>query len=477
MGQEISRSHFSEADFEQYRELLRLETELLSSWFADHAFADHGGVAGFELEAWLVDRSFMPAPLNEAFLDRVRTPWISPELSQFNIEINVDPQQLGGVALRRLHEELDVTWSLCGSAADELDAYLVMIGILPSVGEHELTLDHMSRMKRYRALNEQVFRQRQGKPLQLDIVGREHLRTTHHDVMLESATTSFQVHLQVRPQEAVRFYNASIIASAATVAVAANAPYLFGADLWEETRIPLFEQAVEVGGFEGAAHGPLRRVGFGSGYARDSLLECFEENLQHFPVLLPMRFDSEARRMDHLRLHNGTIWRWNRPLIGFDDQGAPHVRIEHRVMAAGPTVTDAIANAAFFYGLVQYLAAKSEPPERQIRFAQARDNFYAAARHGLQATVTWLEERKGSLRSLILEQLLPAARQGLQMCDTDGDDLQRYLSIVERRVQEGRTGSAWQRAWTEAHGRDMRALTEAYAERQRTGAPVHEWDA
>ncbi len=475
LGQEITHSHFDDADFEQFRSCLLQETQLLASRFKEQDFCDRGGVAGFELEAWLVDADYVPAALNEVFLQRAQTPWISPELSQFNIEINVEPQRLGGDALHRLHQELDTTWAQCCQTAQELGAGLIMVGILPSVGEHQLVLANMSRMKRYRALNEQIFRQRKGKPLQLDIVGREHLRTTHHDVMLESATTSFQVHLQVRPAEAVRFYNASLIASAATVAVAGNAPYLFGADLWEETRIPLFEQAVEVGGFDGAAYGPLRRVSFGSGYARESLLECFEENLQHFPVLLPMRFDCPSEHLDHLRLHNGTIWRWNRPLIGFDPQGAAHLRIEHRVMAAGPTVVDAIANAAFFYGLVQYLATMDQPPEQEIGFTDARDNFYAAARHGLQATVGWLEQKKGSLRSLLLEQLLPLARVGLSALETDPEDARHYLSIIEQRVRIGRTGSAWQRAWVERNGRDMRALTEVYAQRQRTGLPVHEW--
>lgn len=475
MGQEITHSHFCDADFERYRARLQRETELLGSWFADNRFSAQGSVAGFELEAWLVDRSFMPAALNERFLEKVQTAWISPELSQFNIEINVEPHRLGGAALRRLHAELDGTWAKCCATAEELDAYLIMIGILPSVSEQELSLGNMSRMKRYRALNEQVFRQRKGKPLRLDIVGREHLRTTHHNVMLESATTSFQVHLQVKPADAVRFYNASIIASAATVAVAANAPYLFGADLWDETRIPLFEQAVEVGGYDGAAYGPLRRVSFGSGYARESLFECFEENQQHFPVLLPMEFENGERHLEHLRLHNGTIWRWNRPLIGFDEQGEAHLRIEHRVMAAGPTVLDSIANAAFFYGLVQYLATMESRPEEQIRFAQARDNFYAAARHGLQATVNWLDERKGNLRTLLLEQLLPWAHIGLQALDVDRDDRRDYLGIIEQRVQEAQTGSAWQREWVARRGRDMRALTQAYAEQQQSGRPVHEW--
>jgi len=476
VGQEITRSHFRKADFERYRTDLARETALLAQWFADEAFDARGDVAGFELEAWLVDRRCMPAARNEAFMERLRSEWVSPELSQFNVELNVAPQTLHGSVLATLGDELAGTWEACRRTAGELDMDLVMIGILPSVQESELVLANMSHMKRYRALNEQVFRQRQGRPLQLDIVGRETLRTTHHDVMLESATTSFQVHLQVRPQEAVRVYNAALIASAATVAVAANAPYLFEADLWDETRIPLFEQAVEVGGYEGATYGPLRRVGFGSGYARESLFECFQENLDHFPVLLPMRFEGADEQMQHLRLHNGTIWRWNRPLIGFDAGGRPHLRIEHRVMAAGPTVADLIANAAFCYGLLEYLAHMPTPPEQELPFTQARDNFYLAARHGLGATVSWLGGHKGALRGLILDELLGLARVGLRRLEVDAADIRTYMGIVEERVRSGQTGAAWQRAWVQRHGRDMRALTDAYARRQNTARPVHEWD-
>jgi len=475
VGQEITRSRFRKSDFERAHADLVRETELLGRWFADGAFAPEGDVAGFELEAWLVDGRYLPAAVNEAFLARLDTDWVSPELSQFNVELNVAPQHLDGAVLSTLDDELTRTWHYCRSTAADLGVDLVMIGILPSVRESELTLANMSRMKRYRALNEQVFRQRAGKPLLLDIVGREHLRTRHYDVMLESATTSFQVHLQVRPEEAVRFYNAALIASAATVAVAANAPYLFGADLWDETRIPLFEQAVEVGGYEGAAQGPLRRVSFGSGYARASLFECFQENLEHFPVLLPMHFGGGAAAMEHLRLHNGTIWRWNRPLIGFGADGRPHLRIEHRVMAGGPTVSDLIANAAFCYGLLEHLAHRAVPPEQELPFTQARDNFYTAARHGLRASVTWLGGRKGALRALLLDELLPQARAGLQRLALDPGDIDRFLGIVEARVRSGQTGAAWQRRWVERHGRDMRGLTEAYAERQNSARPVHEW--
>ena len=478
MGQEILTSHFSEEDFVRFKQRLAAETAALRQWFEGGRFVAADRVAGFELEAWLVDSSYRPRPLNERFLAAIDTEWVSPELSQFNVELNVAPEQLQGDALHRLEQNLSGTWNHCCEVASTLDADLVMIGILPSVREEQLTLDNMSRMKRYRALNEQIFRLRRGRPLQLDIVGREHLRTTHHNVMLESAATSFQIHLQVSPEHAARFYNASLVASAATVAVSANSPYLFGRDLWDETRIPLFEQAVEVGGYDGAVYGPLRRVSFGSGYVRDSLLECFEENYEHFPVLLPMHFDDTPKgldTLDHLRLHNGTIWRWNRPLIGIDRDGKPHLRIEHRVAASGPTVADLIANAAFYYGLVHSLATMSEAPEHSLSFSQARDNFYAAARQGLDAHVGWLGDKRGLLRGLILDELLAMARNGLQLLDLDTNDIHRYLGIIEARVRRGRNGAHWQRGFAKRNGRDMLALTAAYAEHQHSGVPVHDW--
>lgn len=475
MGQEIERSQFQEKDFAAYRERFGAESELLRQWFERQAFADCGEVAGFELEAWLVDRDYRPVPRNEEFLEAARNELVSPELSRFNIELNTEPQHLQGAALSDVQGRLQHTWEACRAVAEGLDSDLVMIGILPSVEEDQLTLVNMSAMKRYRALNEQVLRQRQGRPLELEIVGRERLSTRHRDVMLESATTSFQVHLQVPPERAVRLFNASVIASAVTVAVSANSPYLFGVDLWDETRIPLFEQAVEVGGFAGVAHGPLRRVSFGSGYIRASLWEPFCENLEHFPVLLPMLSDDPPERMRHVRLQNGTIWRWNRPLIGFEADGQPHLRIEHRVIPGGPTIVDLIANAALYYGLAQYLSLRPEAPERTLPFTRARDNFYKASRHGLDAGIVWLDGKTHPLRTLVLERLLEHAREGLDSLGIDAADSERYLGIIEHRVQSERNGCAWQRAFVKRYGRDFLALTRAYAQAQHSGAPVHEW--
>ena len=477
MGDEISRSQFVDADFEAFRERLAAETALLCQWFEDKAFSTHVPVCGLELEAWLIDPKARPAAVNQAFLKAMDDPMVVAELAQFNVELNVHPQALSGRALSRLQEELESTWHKSERVADGISGTrLMMVGILPSVRQQDLSLENMSDLERYRALNEQVLRIRDGKPLALDILGHEHLNVLHEDVMLESATTSLQLHLKVGQKQAVRYYNAAQILSAPLVAASANSPCLFGKQLWEETRIPLFEQSVEVGGFAGASRGPVRRVSFGTGYAKESLFECFVENQQHFPVLLPMCYEAPEAQLRHLRLHNGTIWRWNRPLIGFDDDGTPHLRIEQRVMPAGPTVVDSIANAAFYYGLVEALARSDVAPENQLPFATARDNFYAAARDGLEAQITWLDGRKGPAQSLLLDKLVPLAGYGLGLLGIDKADCERYLSIIKQRVKNACTGAGWQRAWLARHGHDMQALTNAYYERQKRGEPVHDWD-
>jgi hypothetical protein len=281
--------------------------------------------------------------------------------------------------------------------------------------------------------------------------------------------------MQIPPEMAVRAYNASLIASAPLVAVSANSPYLFGKDLWAETRIPLFEQAVEAGGYEKDAHGPMRRVTFGSGYVRQSLMECFQENLDHFPVLLPTHFDSPPEEMEHLRLHNGTLWRWNRPLIGFEN-GKPFLRLEQRVVPAGPTIVDAFANSAFYYGLTYSLCNMEIPPESILDFATARDNFYRSAQLGLDAHTVWLEGQKHPAQTLLMKTLLPMAHEGLIRLGVDSGEISRYLGIIENRVKTARNGAAWQRAYVAKYGHDMNALLDVYMQQQQTGIPVHEWD-
>ena len=475
MGEEIRSSEFSPQDFAIFKDKLDAETATLTDIFNRRGFAHSHPVAGFELEAWLIDERLRPVPRNEEFLEKFHNPLASPELASFNIEVNTEPRTLQGHVFSAMHQSLDATWQACRDTAQAMGIDVIMCGILPSLLDADLTLANMSCMQRYRALNREVLLRRKGKPLVLDINGIEHLRVTHHDVMLESAATSFQLHTQINLNQAARLYNASQILSAPMVALCANSPYLFGKDLWDETRIPLFEQAVATGGYDAAAFGPIRRVTFGSGYARESLLECFNENRDHYPVLLPVNLDNNSATLPHLRLHNGTIWRWNRPLIGFDEAGNIHLRIEHRVIPSGPSTLDAVANAAFYYGAAIAMVNLPTAPELLLQFDRARDNFYRAAQLGLRAQLHWLDDKTHPVIELLLNVLLPMAQEGLELLGVAASDSKEYLEVIRQRLETGTNGAVWQRAFVAKHGRDMQALTAAYFEHQHSGLPVHEW--
>jgi hypothetical protein len=321
-----------------------------------------------------------------------------------------------------------------------------------------------------------VQRQRQGEPIHIHIEGTESLDLKRSDVMLEAATTSFQVHLQVPYAKASRHYNAALISCAPLVAAGTNSPILFGKRLWHETRVPLFEQSVELGGYDGLANAFVRRVSLGQGYVVDNIVELFRENLALYPVLLPMPQAGPINEYLHLRLHNGTIWRWVRPLVGFDDVGQAHVRLEQRVLPSGPTILDMMANAAFHLGLCHALANLPRAPEADMDFATVKSNFYGAARYGLDAELTWLDGRNYPSRDLILEQCVPLARSGLKDFGLPESEVERYLGVLTERVRSGRTGSAWQLRALERENGDAGRMMASYLEHQRTGMPVHEWD-
>ncbi|HXY34927.1 MAG TPA: glutamate-cysteine ligase family protein, partial [Planctomycetaceae bacterium] len=469
MGQEILTTRFKRYDFHRFDQLVEQEMELLRSWFRDERFSSRESIAGLELEAWLVDSLGQPTPWNEQVIALTGSSDIVPELSQFNVEFNVAPRPLSGRGIAALIADLSERWRQADAAANQLGTSVVAIGILPTITDSMLSIANMSRLHRYKALNEQVLRLRQGRPIRLAISGHETLVAEHRDVMFEAATTSFQLHLQVPLAKAVRYYNAAVAAAGPMVAVSANSPLLFGTLLWHESRIPVFEQAIDVGG------GALARVTFGSDYVHDSLEEIFRENQELFPVLLPLVMDKASERLAHIRLQNGTIWRWNRPLIGFDEDGTPHLRIEHRVLPAGPTMIDMAANMALFYGLVENLAHESPALEARLPFVAAHKNFYQAARSGLDCDTRWLDRRDHPIRQLVLQELLPRAFQGLERLGVDRALAKELLDIIEARARSGQTGSVWQRGFLEKHGRDHALLTRAYRDRQRRNEPVHTW--
>jgi gamma-glutamyl:cysteine ligase YbdK (ATP-grasp superfamily) len=476
MGRDVDVERFSQRDFARFGERLRAETELLHDLVEQGAISSHAPVAGLELEGWLIDGQGRPAPRNAELLAALGSPDVVTELGRFNFELNVPPQAVAGDGLARLGADLDALWQRCRDAARALGMQAVAIGILPTVTDADLTLANLSDRARYRALNTQVQRQRHGRPTRLEIEVAEQppLVCEHRDVMLESAATSFQVHLQLPAALAVRGYNAALVASAPLLAACGNSPLLFGRRLWQETRIPLFEQALGIGSREDGAHPPVARVGFGSGYAGWSLVECFRENLERFEPMLPLALSEPPERLPHLRLHNGTIWRWNRPLVGFDDDGRVHLRVEHRPLPAGPTVADLMAELAFAIGLVAALATDETPPEARLPFDAAAASFHAAAREGLDATLRWIDGRDWHGAALVSRLLEPAA-DGLARLGVDAAFAARSLRLIEARVASRRTGARWQVMALDRRRGDLAAMTLDYAARQAEGAPVHEW--
>jgi len=470
MGEEIDQHIFNGKDFEQFSVNLRAETALLQEWLHDGYLLDDGYSAGVEIEAWLLNAANQVCPENEAFLQRLDNPLVVPELAKFNFEINAPPLRFSEDVFGQMHRQLTSTWAACEKSAFDLDMRTVAVGILPTVRQQDFVAENMSALQRYKAMNQQVMRMRNGKPMQIDIQGYDHLQCQLEDVMLEAATTSFQMHLQLPPDKAMRIYNASKIVSAPLVAVTANSPWLFAKNLWAETRIPVFEQSVQVG------HSHLTdRVTFGIRYVHESIMEVFASNLARFPILLPNVVDAPAEEMRHLSLHNGTIWRWNRPLIGFAENARPHLRLEQRCVPAGPTMRDSVANMAFYYGLVIALAEMQPAPELQLPFANAYENFYNCARDGLDAEVFWLDGEVINVAQLLEQKLIRLAEQGLDTLGVAADSIQYWLGIIHDRAVSRQNGACWQRRWCQKHGHDMARLVEAYRVRQQDDQPVHLW--
>ena len=469
MGQNVGELRFRSEEFRRFQQSLHEETELLIEWIADRQLSNRDYVIGLELEMCLVDTLGDPAALNDALLKCLNAKTVVPELSQFNIEFNVEPTSPHAGGIATLANRLADTWTTCDQAAAGLDLSVLSIGILPTLREEHLVLENMSQLHRFHALNEQILRLRRGKAVRLSIEGIESLSSEHMDVMLEAGATSLQLHLQIPQNRAADAFNFATVLSAPMVAISANSPLLFGKQLWEESRIPLFEQAV-------AIEEPINRVNFGTGYATRDLGAMFQENENLYPVLLPVNTARGIEKLEHLRLHNGTIWRWNRPIIGFDPNGDPHIRIEHRVMPAGPTTIDMAAQMAFFYGLmVDLLNLPRLDVRERLPFISAWNNFYDAARTGLKSQVSWLDGKKWPIQKLIVQELVPAARRGLGHLKSNAADIDRWLSIITERAESGRTGAQWQTAFFQRSGGDTRALVTEYRARQQSGEPVHQW--
>ncbi len=443
---------------------------------------------GAEQEMFLVDDSWRPAPRALEVLENADDPLIVPELGLFNLEFNSAPLLFQDGCLREMEERIREILDRARSAARRAGVQIVLVGILPTLRKSDLTLENMTPEERYFALNQALNRLR-GGAYNFYIKGTDELLVKHETMMLEACNASFQVHFQVGPEEFARLYNVALAATAPVLAAAVNSPLLFGRRLWQETRIALFQQSIDTR----SAMSDLRelhpRVSFGSRWVESSILDIYREDIARFKVLLGTEVDEDpmdvvergrAPQLRALTLFNSTVYRWNRPCYGVKD-GKAHLRIENRVLPSGPTIVDEVANAAFWFGLVSGLAERYEDIRELMTFDDAKANFVAAARLGLGAPFTWLEGRESGARELILEELAPLAREGLEAAGIVGADIDRYLGIIERRVESRQTGASWllrSLAGMKERGsleERLTALVAASAARQRENRPVHEW--
>ncbi|MGW2087806.1 glutamate-cysteine ligase family protein [Streptomyces sp. NPDC001880] len=496
MGEKVVAGAFDLSDRRGYRKKLHQCLEALERLLAERRFDRPRNLMGVEIELNLAGADGMPKMMNAEVLPRIASRDFQTELGMFNLEVNIVPHRLDGRVFDQLAEELRAGLGYAHRKAGEVDAGIMMIGILPTLRREDLVLANLSDVDRYTLLNDQMVAAR-GEDFSLDIQGVERLVSTSASITPEAACTSFQLHLQVTPARFAAVWNAAQAVAGVQIALGANSPFLFGKELWRESRPPLFQQATDTRPPELRNQGVRPRTWFGERWI-GSAYELFEENLRYFPPLLPICDEEEplrvldeggVPRLQELVLHNGTVYRWNRPVYGLVD-GVPHLRVENRVLPAGPTVTDLVANAALYYGLVRALAEESRPVWTRLPFAAAEENFDTACRLGIDAELIWPRPgRAGGLTrvpavKLVRDELLPLAAAGLDAWNIAPADRDRYLGVIEERCKRRVNGASWQvdtyhrarEAGLDRHAA-LAATTRQYAELMHSGEPVHSWPA
>jgi len=464
-----------------------LEYMLDNDWFESDIVR-----IGAEQEMCLVeDKTFKPAKINLDAIKRMKAPkWLDTELAQFNLETNLTPYEFKGNALRKLENENLGYLEKIRAAVKKMGAHVVLTGILPTLRKFDLDLENLTPNPRYRGLMEAIHGELIGNAFEVNLSGIDELHIRHDSPLLEACNTSFQVHLQVAPKDFVCLYNIAQAITAPVMALAANSPLVFGKRLWHESRIALFQQALDTR----TTHDHLRerkpRVNFGDGWLNKSILEIYKEDITRFRVLMTADEQEDSLlkikdgivpKLKALQVHNSTVYRWNRPCYGISKNGKPHLRIENRVLPAGPTVLDATANAAFWLGTMVGMHKICDDISKKMSWEDVRDNFFKAARYGIDSKFTWFNDKKYTATDLVLKELLPIAREGLESRGIDTADIDRYLGTIKARAKSLSTGARWQlRAFTALKkeittDEAASVLTYCIVKNQEKEIPIHKW--
>ena len=472
MGQEIKHTHYTKKQEGEFLSRLKEETDWLTGWIRKGDFPPSPPLCGYEAEGWIIDEKALPRALSEKLLKNLSDPHITPELSQCNFEINGNPCPVDLTLTSRLEKDFQHYWTKCSQTARRLKVRTLFIGTYPDLSQVPFGMKQIYPKNRYYAINDRIRALRK-KPAHIHIQGKDTFLLDTLNIMREAETTSLQIHLQTDFRRAKDFYNSSLIVSPVMSALCANSPYVCGKELWEESRIPLFEQVISLYAEDKGRR--ISRVGLGHGFVKRCVSELFQQNLLH-PVLLPETTDGKKEKLKRLLLHNGTVWRWNRPLMGFDENGNIHFRVEHRVPSAGPTLIDMQADILFFIGLINLTEKQIAARGINMTFQDLEESFYSACRFGLSAEIKQPDGKKYKVKELLLEKLIPSVWEELKRLSLANSSANRLINdVIKNRVESLQTGAGWQKAYIQKFGKKFNALVETYWQNQQKNIPVYQW--
>lgn len=493
MGEKKFKKAKGESGRQQFVSNLLQDMQALEYMLHNSIFEKGVTRIGAEQEMCIIrKKSFKAAPIALDIIELLKDmPWLDTELAKFNLEINLDPRIFTGSALKDMEAETNEKLHIIKEALFSFKSDILLTGILPTLHKNDLESHNLTPRERYKLLVESLSAQLLGQAFELRIQGIDELLLRSHTPLLEAANTSFQVHLQVDPENFVSYYNIAQALTAPVLGISANSPIVFGRRLWHESRIALFQQALDVR----TTHEHMRerspRVNFGSDWVHHSILDIYREDIARFRSLIyPETYENAMEavlegnipKLSALQIHNSTVYRWNRPCYGISDTGKPHLRIENRVLPAGPTVVDEIANAALWLGAVIGCAKEWGDIRKKMSWEDVRDNFEKAARFGIDSKFTWFKDKKITVTDLVNEELIPLAKEGLTAQGIHSGDIDFYMNIISQRAKLNLNGARWQlRAFTKlkketSMDEAITVMTSAIYENQKLGKPVHTWE-
>jgi CBS domain-containing protein len=488
MGSQLVRAIQTKQDRKKFIHHLLNDIEAFQKMMRENLFESDIFRVGAEQELCIVKEDFTPSYNALHILENVQDEHLTTELGLFNLELNLDPYELKGDCFSKMEEDLNRLISRVEEQASKIESNkIVLAGILPTLRIKDLDFKYITPFERYKTLNE-VIKSIRGDQFKLHILGMDELKITHDSILFEACNTSFQVHLQINPDDAIDRYNWSQMIAGPVLSIMTNSPMLLGKELWSETRIALFQQSVDLRNDSLLMRGQKPRVSFGTEWVEDSIAELFIDDIAQYAPIVTSDFEENSvqlleqgimPKLTALNLHNGTLYKWNRLCYGVHKNTA-HLRIENRYIPSGPTRIDEIANAMFWVGVMRGMPNSYRELHKKVKFKVAKGNFINAARTGIESYFNWFGEEISAIE-LANNILLPIAKKGLTQCGVSQHDIDKYLGIIQRRIETRKTGSKWMKANKTILSESFSnyevnsIITQKMHEYQQQNIPVHLW--